>query len=66
MSVDGNHLRAQVRSDLHLARRMSRPGGLLLLDDMITHKESTSEARTMPSLMPGRPQHPGLTRNARG
>ena len=39
-SVDGNHNAASVGRDLEAAQRMSpRPGALLLLDDMVTHRD---------------------------
>ena len=39
MSIDGNHHADAVMQDLHAARRMSRPGALLVLDDMVTHRD---------------------------
>lgn len=39
MSIDGNHGSGTVASDLEAARRMSRPGALLLIDDVPTHRD---------------------------
>ena len=38
MSIDGNHAAGWVERDLRTAQAMSKPGALVLLDDMVTHR----------------------------
>ena len=44
MSIDGGHSASVVRADLEAARRMSKPGALLFLDDMIGHRDDLGRA----------------------
>jgi len=54
MSIDGAHDAHHVARDLEAARRMSKTGALLLLDDMTTHRDDLGRAGVEAAAVNGR------------